>query len=651
MARSRCRRQALSVALVILAMAALTLVACSNESSTAPPPPPGLTVNQLVETTGWFPSVAADSAAFTQARFDSATAQEGSLACADYLGFQIRAMDRLTILEATAAVHWPGSILQFATLGNLVPAVVDAPRAGGELVLTLADGSTTTGELAVLSAANVDDWRADALAGLPVVAGAWELEAAEVRDLAQVPVAAGVDPAAFPAAVRDLLVAVDPDHARALVRLQRTHHTVAATYPGRAGGAFAEGVMGVDLMDQMAEGNPPVWLGEVQHGQLVLVLVEADAPFATVLDAAVNTFVAAATGGEPDAGRPTLDDLPDLAVVAHAVAADAAAIADAAQAGLSALTAALAAPVVDPAALPPISASPMALRNGGPLTLRIEDTFAFVACEPYQAVFDDVLWSLDAADARTEVRQGDLQSGGNGIFLYRGGSRAFEYDYVVGVPDLRGRGASSIPDRFGSLPILHHDLVGGRAAIELHELGLPGGMVYSRFGIDGTPFVGEAYTLFLVVGMPGIIRLTVEAEPSNLVISVNNDLGLLIHGEEGGPRDGLEIGYSRGLMVYRHGQYTLGFPHEAPESWHVYAFRFSYTGGMTAWLDGQQLGHIGWDFSLLSFVGAKLGARRLNTDAPDHAVLWLAEAVAYRGSGSDDEVLAETARLREKYGF
>jgi len=648
---SRSRRRRLSALMVLIAVAVLLVAACTKESTTEPPIQPSLTVNQFVETTGWFPTVVADSTVFTQSRFDSTTGGGDGLACAEYLGNQVRGVERLTILQPASAVHWPGSILQFATLDELEPAVVAAPRAGGQLVLTGADGATVTAELALMDAGDVAAWLDEAFPSLPSASGNWELEASEIRDVSRLPLAIGVHPAAFPIAVRDQLTPADPDRGAVLVRLQRTHHRLAAAYPGRAGNAFAEGVTGDDLVGQMAEDNPPVWLGEVHYGELVLVLVEAEAPFPTVLDACVNTFLAAVRGDSPAAGRPILSDLPGLAVSVHAAAADADQIADAAASDLEALTLALAAPPGDPPSLPPIAASLQALRNGGPLTLGLEGVFEFIDCEPHEAVFGEVLWSLDAADARTEVRRGDLRTGGDGFFYYHGGSGEFEYDQVVSVPDLRGRGRPSTPDRLGEAPVLHQDFVGGRPAIELFELGLPGGLTYSRFNIDGEPFVGESYTLFLVIGIPGIIRLTVEAEPSNWAISVANDLGLIMHGANSGQRDFLELGFIGRELTYHHGQFGLTIPHVRPQSWHVYAFRFGPSAGMTIWLDGVVLGQSGWDRSLLDFSGAKFGARRLNTSDPDHAVLWLAEAVAYRGAGSDDEVLAETARLREKYGF
>ncbi|MEZ4389276.1 MAG: hypothetical protein R3D98_17150 [Candidatus Krumholzibacteriia bacterium] len=626
------------------------VVACSQESGTQPPPPPGLTVNQLVETTGWFPAVATDSTAFTQARFDS-TGTDGGLACAEYAGHEQRAVTRLTILEPSASVHRAGSILQYASIDRPQPDLVTAPRAGGEVQLAVAGGAVVSGTLTVLDADSVEAWRQATVATAGGGAPVWELEVSAIRDAPQMPLAAGVFPSAFPAAVAAQLAPRSPEHGAALVRLQRTHHTVSSPYPGRAGNAFAPGVMGDDLDDQMAEGNPPIWLGGVEYGQLVLVLVEADADFATVVDACINTFVAAATAQPADGARPTLADLPALSVAAYAVAADAAAVESAALADLATLASVLATPIDQPADLPPITADLYALRSGGPVVLGPEADFSFVACEHYEAVFDEVIWSLDAADARTERQRGDLQSNGGGYFYYNGGSYAFEYDHVVAVPDFRGQGAASVPDRFGADPILYHHLIGGRPALEVYEFGLPDGDVYSQMNIDGAPFVGREYTLFMVIGIPAIIRLTVVADPENVVISRANDLGWIMHGGEDGSRNNLAIGYNSRTMTYRHGQYSLTFTHDIPQDWHVYAFRFGLASGMTVFMDGERLGQIDWDYSLLSFGGARICARWRGLTAPSHAVLWLAEAVAYRGSGSDEDVLAETARLRQKYGF
>ncbi|MBD3222467.1 hypothetical protein GF314_14625, partial [bacterium] len=624
---------------------------CGEESDPPPLEPPVQTVNELVETTGWFPEIVPDSTAFSQARFDSSNSQ-GDLDCADFIGYQLREIAALTVLAADEDLHYPGAVLQYASLGTATPDPVTAPRAAASLELTGADGTVVSGAVDALDGDLVAAWRADAASQLPADLGTWDLELAEIRDPAMIPIAIGVDPAAIPAAALDALLPTTDATTRVLVRLERMHHTVSCAYPGRAGQAFADEVVGEDLADQMAEGNPPVWVGDVDHGQLVLLLVEADASYDTVIDACLNSFVAAASGAAPDGGRPLVHELPELAVAAHAVAADAASAAQATVDGPDALAAWLATPVDSPASLPPIAADLFALRNGGPLTLGIEADFVFTSCEVYDAVFDEVLWSLDAADARTERRLGDLESQGTGRFFYEGGSRQFLYDYVVAVPDLRGAGGAAVPDQFGQDPILFHDIAGGRPAIELYELALPDGDIYSQLLFDGSPLVGTSYTLFLVINMPSIIRLTVVADPDDVVYSRPNDVNYILHGEENGQRRNLMAGFpSRRELAFEHLPYELRIDHDRTEGWKVYAFRFDRDGGMSIWLDGEQLGSTGWDFSLLSFGGARLCARWRGETSVAHASYLLAEAVAYRGAGSDAQVIAETERLREKYGF
>lgn len=638
--------------LLIVTLGMVLLPACGDESSPAPPQPPAQTVNELVETTGWFPDIVPDSTAFSQARFDS-SGSGGNLECADFQGYQRREVTGLTTLAADLDRHYPGAVLQYASLGEATPAAVTAARAAATLELTGADGTVVSGMVDALDGDLVAAWRENSVGDLPAVDGTWRLSLAEIYDPALLPLAAGVDPQAWPAGLTDQLVPDDTPRARVLARLERIHHTASCAYPGRAAGAFADDVLGADLADQMAEGNPPVWVGDVHHGQLVLLLCEAETAFDQLVDACLNSLQAAIAGTAIDAGRPVLAEQPGLVVRGHGIAADAADAAMAAAAGVDELTTWLATPVTAPASLPAITAELYALRNGGPITLAVESTFWFTSCEIYEPIFADVLWSLDAADARTERRAGDLQSNGEGRFYYVGGSRDYIYDHVTAVPDLRGAGGVARPDEFGRDPIIFHDIAGGRPAIELYELGLPDGDIYTQLLFDGAPFAGVSYTLFFVIGLPDILRMTVETDTDPVIISQANRVNYFLHGENlADDRRNLVLGYPTGReFVYAHPPYQMVVSHDMPEGWFVYAARFDQNGGMTVWENDQQIGHSDWDYSLLGFDGARICTRWRGQTPISHASLLLAEAIAYRGAGTDDEVLAEIARLRQKYGF
>lgn len=648
-------RQALDPGRAAALVALLLAVGCTEENQVGPRQPPPQTVNELVETTGWFPEIVPDSTAYSLARFDSTTAAGGGLECTDFTGYQLKEVGRLTVLAADAAVHHAGAVLQYAHLDQVVPSAVAAERAGGDLVLTGPTGDTVAGEVATMDAGAVVGWRTAHLDDLAPGAGSWTLAATVVRDVPQIALGAGVQPAALPAAVREDLATRTVGPGRVLLRLQRTHHTVTAPYPGRAGRAFAPQVLGADLADQMSEGNPPVWVETVQYGQLALVMIEASAAADTLVDACVNTFVAAATGGSEDAGRPRLHELDDLAVTAHVLGGDAAALETAATTDLDALGGWFAAPIGNPAGLPAVSADLAALRNGGAISLGLEAGYAYTLCEPYEPVFDEVLWSLDAVDARIEQRAGGLRTDGDGEYFYRGGADDYTYARVTAIPDLRGVGATTLPDPQGEAPILLPDLAGGRPAIELYELGLPDGHIYSQLVFDAQPLLNRGYSLFVVLKMPERVRMEIVTDGPNVEVSRANDLNYFVHGDTGfNARRNLLLGLlSREELVYRHPPYGVtALLLERPIGWYVLAYRFGLNGrGMSIWLDGEKLATANQDVSLSGFETGRIGPRWHLLDGISHAVIYVAEAVAYAGAGSDEEIVAETERLRAKYGF
>jgi hypothetical protein len=627
------------------------IVACGEETDPPPLEPPPQTVNQLVETTGWFPSFFPDSSAYAEARFDSAGGG-GNLECVDFTGYQLREVSRLSVIAAASDVHYPGSVVQYASLGQVVPDPVTAMRAGGPLTLTAADGGTVSGEVVALDGDLVEEWRTQSVAEVTSPAGPWSLRLAEIRDPRMIAVAGGMAPTALPENVLEALAPTEGPRGRVLAALRRVHHTVTCPYPDRAGNAFGEEVLGADLADQMAEGNPPVWIGGGDYGQFVLLLIESDASFDETVAACLNSLPAALDDGIVEAGQPLVSELPGLTVTAYAVGADGDGAAAATAAGAEALATWLDEPVADPAALPLIAADLQALRNGGPLTLGVDTELSFTICEPYQAVFDDVLWSLVAADARTERRAGDLERLGDGFYYYDGGTRQFIYDHVVAWPDLRGGSGTAVPDPNGRDPVLLHDAANGRPAVELYELVLPDGHIYAQVPLDASSMANTQYTLFMVVYLSRFIDVTVEATPDPVHIRSNNNVNWMLHGEDDGQRHNLKVGFeNRELMRYGHPPYLVDHYIDMPLGWHVYAFRFSANTGLSIWLDDEMLAEASWDYALLSFYHAKLCARWRGETALGNASLLLAEAVAYRGAGSDDDVLAELARLREKYGL
>lgn len=645
-------RRRLSVLLAFLP-ALLLVPACSDDDPAAPDPDfSDLTVNQVVESAGGFPFILPDSSAFASARFDSSAADD-DLSCTTYTGSQRIAVEQLTILAAQTDLHHPGSILQFASLttANLLPLIAD--RAGGTLVLTTPAGAEVTGTVDLIDGPAVAAWRQESLASLgETEPGAWQLQVRAVHSNAHLALSAGVPQAAMPVAVSEHLALRDETSGRALVRLQRAHHTVTAPRPAQASAAFGPEVEGADLEGQLGPGNPPVWVQAVEHGQLVLVLVEAAATSTEVAAAALRTFTAARDDQAPEPG-PLLGELPDLGVRVFAVGAEAETMVTATLAGLQPLTAALAAPPPSAADLPPVSAELVALRNGETARFAANASFAFDLCEPYEAVFETVLWSYRAADAQTLRLSGDLDTDGQGTFLFVGGSQLYTFDHVVRVPDLQGSGGDALPA--GRLPVLHHDAVNGHPAFELYELPMPTGVLHSNLKFDGSALTGRSYTLFVVIGLPSFLRLTVVTSSGDIVTRQLNDLNYFLHGTGTNPRNNLKIGHpDPEHMLFSHTGTVvneLEFIHDRQWGWHVYAFRFGTASGMTAFMDGELLAHADRTNSLHSYPGATLSARWLGQDGYSLAAVLIAEIVAYAGDGTDEQVLAEMARLQARYGL
>ena len=626
------------------------LVACGGDDATGPgPEPPPPTIRSVVDAAGDFPNARSDSTAFAQSRFDSTAADP--LSCTDFEGEQQRAAAELTVLAPSPARHHAAAILQGAGLHEPSPPLVVADRAGAALTLTVASGAETAGTVTVADADTVDRWRRQTLADLGDDAGgAWTLQAGVAYNAAHIALLAGVDQSAMPA---EAVAALAPDGARGrvLAVLRRIHHTVDAAYPGLSTHAFADGVTGDDLEGQVAPGNPPAWVARVHHGELVLLLVQADAGPDTVLASVASSLAAAAEGRAPDAGATPMDALPEVTFDAFAVGTDAAAVTAACAAGHDDLTTLLAAAPPSPADLPAVAAGLESLRRGDPVSRQLEAPFAFTTCEIFEPVLDDVLWAFSAADARVERVVGDLQTNGAGRYYYDGGTAQFDHLQVVSIPDLVGDGGYALPTGTRR-PFLLPDAVNGRPAVEFFQLPLPGGVLHSQLQFDGSLIAGIDYTIFVVCGLPAGVRITYTTISGEQQASRINAADYFLHGTGEGTRNNMRVGFpERGSMEYNHYPNLLYFDHTPEDDWHVYALRFGAGTGMAVYCDGELLDIDPTDvYALNSFPGATLCARWLGLRPSELSTFWLAEITAYRGDVSDADVVAETERLRRKYG-
>ncbi len=633
----------------------LGILACSSNDPSEPPPPTGPTVDDVVESTGWFPPVSPDSNAWALARFDSTGDGGEPLVCTDFDGVQTGELAELTTLAFANSLHYPGAVLQWASLAGTTPQAVLADRSAGSVTLTAAAGGEVEGEVAATRPAEVEAWRIDALDQLgPVEPGLWDLSAGIVYNADHLSVIAGVGPEGMTAeASQRLALRGDPPPGRVLLRLQRNHHSVVCPYPGNATAAFAPHVAGKDIENQMAEGNPPVWVAAQDYGQLLLVLVEADADPDIVLLAAVNSFAAAAENRSPDGGPPLVHDLPGVTMSVFAMGADADAAEIACAAGQQPLADFLQADPGPADELPGLTATLEALRNGGPLTRGVTAEFAFAGCEIYEPVFDDVLWAFSAADARTSQVEGDMTSDGQGRYRYDGGTRIYTERLIDYIPDLVGQGGATRIN--GRRPFFLADAINGRPAMEVYELALPDGVLYSEVQFDGSELTGRDYTIFIVCGMPSGVRVTYATQGGDQHISQWNRTNFFLHGTGTGVRHNMWVGYpDRQLMTYEHTGYPLEFPHRPTEGWHVYAVRFGIGNGMTIYFDGELLdgAHNGsLTYPLLEFSGATICSRWRGIEPAALAVFWMSEIVAYAGAGTDQMVVDESARLMEKYGI
>jgi hypothetical protein len=627
------------------------LVACGGDDTAGPAPePPPPTIRAVVDEAGDFPDARTDSTAFAQSRFDSTAADP--LSCTDFEGEQLRAVDQLTVLSPSPLRHHAAAILQGAGLHEPSPPLVVADRAGAALTLTDASGAEVAGAVSVADADTIDQWRRRALAELGDTAGgAWTLRAGVTYNAAHIALLAGVDQSAMPA---EAVAALAPSGARGrvLAVLRRVHHTVDATYPGLSTHAFADGVDGTDLEGQVAPGNPPAWVARVHHGELALLLVQADAGPDTVLASVAMSLAAAAEGRALDADVTPMDALPEATFNTFAVGADAAAMAAACASGHDDLSALLAAAPLAPADLPVVAADLESLRRGDPVRRQLEAPFAFTTCEVFEPVLDDVLWAYSAADARTERVVGDLQTNEAGRFYYDGGTARFDHMQVNSIPDLVGDGGFALSTGTRR-PFLLPDAINGRPVVEFFQLPLPGGVLHSQLQFDGSLIAEIDYTIFVVCGLPAGVRFTYTTVSGEQQSSRINGADYFLHGTGEGTRNNMRAGFpERGNMEYNHYPYLLEFPHTPEDGWHVYALRFGVGTGMAVYCDGELLDSDPTDvYPLNSFPGATLCARWLGLRPTDLATFWLAEIAAYRGDASEADIIAETERLQRKYGI
>jgi len=138
---------------IIPALLAVLISACSKTETVSPPTVDPPTVDEAVAETGWFPTATADSNSFAIARFDSAGTD---LRCTIYEGYQVVVASRLTHLAPRDDIHYPGSVLQWASLDQPTPLMVVAERAGATLRLMNADSLEVTGEVPVIDPETVD---------------------------------------------------------------------------------------------------------------------------------------------------------------------------------------------------------------------------------------------------------------------------------------------------------------------------------------------------------------------------------------------------------------------------------------------------------------------------------------------------------------
>jgi hypothetical protein len=651
------RRRPVRVLVLLLMAGLLVILACSSEDPTEPPPPPeGPTIKQVVESTGWFPAVSPDSNAWALARFDSTGGDGEPWACTSFDGAETRVLDVLTTLVFDEILHYPGAILQWTSLDGPTPLPVLADRAGGAIALSTPAGDLIEGTVAAVEADEVAAWRTQALAELGAVPpGPWQLAAGVVYNPEHLAVVAGLGPEGMTASAWERLEFHEEATGRVLLTLTRVHHTVSCPYPGSATEAFAAHVEGEDIQDQMAMGNPPVWVDSVDHGQLLHVLVEAEADPATVMAAAVNSFAAGAENRAPDAGAPLMHELPGLSLSVLALGADGDAAEVAFIAGQQQLTGFLQTDPGERSDLPGLTAALAALRNGGPVQRAVSAEFSFTSCEVFEPVLDQIYWAFSAADARTVWVDGDLSSDTGGRFRYDGGTSIYTQRLVESIPDLVGGGGNAVPPPGSRRPFFLAGALNGRPVVELFELALPDGFLFSELRFNGSALAGNDYTIFLVFGTPYAVRLTYTTTGGEQVVSQRNRVNWFLHGDGQGLRHNLMVGFPDDqFMVYEHTGYGLEIPRPQTTDWHVCVLRFGVNSGMTLFYDGEipDGGDDAFDtFPLLEFSGATVGARWQGVAPPELATFWLAEIIAYRGAASDQLVLEETARLQQKYGL
>jgi hypothetical protein len=283
--------------------------------------------------------------------------------------------------------------------------------------------------------------------------------------------------------------------------------------------------------------------------------------------------------------------------------------------------------------------------------LPIAVEYTYVRCDLAAEAFDEVLWSYAAADARTELRVGDLFSARRGRFSYDGGAERFPQREVVSIPDLDGSGGLARPGT--RRPLLHENQLNGQPIIEFYELTLPQGRLTAELAFDGSALVARSYTIFVVAAQPGRVSLTYTTPSGDQSTFGDNLVDYFLHGDDDGQLRNLVLGWEEsGVMTYKHDPYGLEWDMLDTQTFRVFAFRFGVDVGMAAYVDGVLVDEDPGDTrALQAFPGATLDARARFDGSPVLAVFWLAEIIAYQGAGTEQQILDETARLQQKYGL
>lgn len=319
--------------LAILLSVAL-MVGCHDDVT---PPPASDTIDQLVALAGDIEEPPVYSERDTTATYEELRPTQSGQeiwTCMNVHRSIAIAPDEYPIFNPNAGVIYPGAALQGASIIRATPDPITATRGPGSIVITNVTGADISGVTvqevtlpAVYDAAN------EVIAAQPEAFPAnlfISVEQFHSREELSLILHANASFFGLFSSSWNFSLQSSDEYSHFLVRLHQSFYSLAFARPSRASDFFAPSVTSDDLAPYIYDGNPPVYVQEVNYGRLYYFLVEARASADTIKSTLEANFLFGSAG----ASVAYLSQLRDVRVQAFALGGNAAEALEAVQAGL-----------------------------------------------------------------------------------------------------------------------------------------------------------------------------------------------------------------------------------------------------------------------------------------------------------------------------